>query len=138
MEREMHGVGRWLAAGRTGASSSALAAATLGNIPNHAPAYPHDSDDFGRCYVLWGLTPEAKDGLARLAAISGPWKRLADRWDELLALYEHDRPACHKLIRSLVSQVSGIYETRKGEDGRWDSFPVREFSPPPPPSHNPT
>lgn len=119
----MRGIGEWLASGHVGLSSQVLAAATLGVVRDTAPSYPHDVGDFSRCRYLYLRTPEAKEGLARLAAVSGPWHRLAPRWDELLSLYESDRDACHKLIRELVGELTGWCEIRKGDDGRWDTFP---------------
>lgn len=118
----MKGIGEWLASGHVGLSSQVLAAATLGVVRNTAPSYPHDVGDFGRCRYLYLRTPEAKEGLAMLAAISGPWHRLALRWDELLSLYDTDRDACHKLIRKLIGEHYGRCEIRKGDDGRWDTF----------------
>lgn len=120
----MKGVGEWLASRKVGASSSALAAATLGVLPDHAPSYPHDADDFGRCKFLWDRTPEAREGLKRLAAISGPWHRLSERWDELLALHENDLKACSSLIRKLTEMPTPYCQISKGEDGRWDARPL--------------
>jgi hypothetical protein len=124
------GVGKWLASGRVGASSSALAAAMLGSVPaDTPPAYPHDSDDFGRCAVLCAFSPkEVQSGLGRLAAVSAHWRRLAERWDELTDLYTRDLKACNKLVRELTDPGgSGFYEVRKDADGRWDRFKVKDF-----------
>ena len=116
------GLAKWLASSHVGASSRALAAATFGVVPDGPPDYPLDVSDIGRCFVLWGLEPEAPRGLERLAAVSGPWKRLSDNWSELLRLYGEDRDACNELVRKCVSLGSGSYLVRKGEDGRWDLF----------------
>jgi hypothetical protein len=118
------GVGKWLASGRMGASSTALAAATLGVTEwNNPPDHPHDSDDLGRCLLLYGMAPEAREGLKRLAAVSGQWKRLADNWEKLIDIFD-DSQACSALIDKLVNPNNlHAYEFRKGDDGRWDIFP---------------
>jgi hypothetical protein len=118
----VRGIGIWLASRHVGLSSSALAAATLGVVGDQSPHFPHDVDDFSRCVFLWNTEPETKNGLALLASVSGPWKRLADHWQQLLDLYERDRDACHKLVRECTSSGSGMFYVRKGKDGRWDYF----------------
>ena len=49
----------WLAKGDTGLSSETIALRMCG-IPNgrYGICYPHDGDDFGRCYRLLRLYPE--------------------------------------------------------------------------------
>lgn len=99
-------IGRWLAKGRVGASSTVLAAAALGALPAGEPSYPHDFDDFGRCFRLCQMAPsEAALGLKRLAEVSGKWERLAAKWGELCLLYESDVDACNKLVKSCVARV---------------------------------
>ena len=111
-----YGVGKWLGSGHVGASSSALAAAMLGYVPEGAPAYPHDGSDFGRCAELWRMVEreEAQSGLVNLAAVSGPWNRLAEEWHRLLQLYDTDRNLCHDLVRRCVSVDPGMYRVSKG------------------------
>lgn len=118
------GVAKWLANGRAGASSQALAAASLGAVPN-VPDYPHDPSDFGRCLALWEMAPEAVEGLKRLAAVSGPWNRLAERWADLIELYQRgESSACFHLMQRLINPSNlRAYEIRKGDDGRVDLYP---------------
>lgn len=118
------GVGKWLAMGRCGMSSTALAAATLGHVDwNDPPAYPHDSDDLSRCILLYGFAPEAKEGLARLAAVSGQWKRISENWDKLIDIFD-DRRACSDFLHTLINPNNlRSYEERKDASGRWDIHP---------------
>ncbi len=117
-------IGKWLLTGNICASSRALAAAALGAMPDEPPDYPHDSNDFGRCILLYRMAPETTEGLARLAAISNQWKRLSDHWNELIDLLGSDRSECTRLIDELVNPRGlRVYEFRRGADDRWDIFP---------------
>ena len=122
----MYEIGRWLATGHVGASSTTLAAAILGYVAHdREPNFPRDSDDFGRCAKLWLQVGDdrAREGLTHLAAISGPWNRLMEKWDDALdAWCRADHTACNQIVKACVDQSSGIFVIRKGDDGRWDRF----------------
>jgi hypothetical protein len=80
------GVARWLASERVGASSIALAAATLGAAEKGA-SYPHDPDDLNRCLILIEKCPEARAAVDELAKVSLQWARLAPVWDRITATF---------------------------------------------------
>lgn len=114
-------IGQWMCGRDTGVSSLAVAAATLGAMPLSQSCQPHDSDDFGRCYRLIALVPEARDGVRALAGHSVAWERLAENWDGLSALYaDGDLRAVSKAIRDL-DETKGwrSYRYAKNERGQW-------------------
>lgn len=61
--------------------------------------YPHDSDDFGRCwrllhYVLKEIRLNEQkwaDACQRIAATGPEWKNLIEQWNTLEALFEADK-----------------------------------------------
>lgn len=77
----------WSFSGDTGSSSNALAAFFSG-APNRSSDYPHDPDDFGRCYRLLRAVPELRARIGEAAVLSKSWAALIGAWDELEALYE--------------------------------------------------
>ena len=80
----------WLGGHDVGSSSKTIALTALGEMPKQ-PSYPHDSDDFGRCFRLLILCPDAKIGLERLGKDGGDvWKALVARWTEIEAAYLDD------------------------------------------------
>ena len=102
---------RWLGGPDTGLSSKAIALAALGAPPERLD-YPHDADDFGRCFRLLAACPEAKAGRDWLANNGGPvWAALIARWDDIEAAYLHDLQLpsraktgwrCSPLMRSII------------------------------------
>jgi hypothetical protein len=57
-------------------------------------SYPHDPDDFGRCYRLLKAIPEWRARLGEVADVYDVvWPELVDAWDELEALYEQEAPS---------------------------------------------
>lgn len=108
----------WLAEDRgVGMSSKAIALTALGAMPTR-PSYPHDGDDFGRCYRLLALCPDAKAGLNKLGKDGGPyWRALVARWSDIEAAYLRDEDRrekgnrnykeyeCYKLMQAIVRPI---------------------------------
>ena len=84
----------WKATDDTGISSEAIASVMLGLPPKivnkkfHGYNYPHDADDFGRCYRLLEAVPGIKDRLGLMKSLNGVWAKLVNHWDTLTRLYE--------------------------------------------------
>lgn len=77
----------WSLSGDTGSSSKALATFFSG-VQQRSPGYPHDPDDFGRCYRLLRSIPALRPRIGEAAVLSESWAALVGAWDELEALYE--------------------------------------------------
>ena len=83
----------WITGDDTGISSTAIWARMMGAPQSGRYAfgnYPHDPDDFGRCYRLLASIPEWRPRIGEMAAEGEVWARLAAAWDELSALYEEE------------------------------------------------
>lgn len=82
----------WIVGNDTGISSKAIWARMMGVAEasqDHGWGnYPHDPDDFGRCYRLLKAVPEWRSRIGEMAAENTVWKAMADAWDELSAMYE--------------------------------------------------
>jgi len=50
--------------------------------------YPHDPDDFKRCWKLLGVIPEWRKEMHKLKPLCRQWSNLVDNWDELTDMYE--------------------------------------------------
>lgn len=113
----MQDVLKWISEDGNGLSAKAIACAALGQVPAR-PNYPHDGDDFGRCYRLVKNVPGAKEGLERLGREGGPmWVALVARWPEIEAAYLHDRALgddyranrdkykCYDLMKSILHPI---------------------------------
>ena len=55
------------------------------------PNYPHDPDDFSRCYGLLEVVPELKSQMHKLKGLCPEWSRLVDNWDKLTEMFEENR-----------------------------------------------
>jgi len=71
----------WLATGRVGSSSKAMAMAACG-LRNDG-SYPSDPDDLNRCLLLLEAVPEVREHFDKIAAVGVVWGRLVARWDEI-------------------------------------------------------
>lgn len=71
----------WFATGQVGASSKAMALASVG-MPNDG-SYPWDPDDLNRCLLLLEDVPEIHKHMDKIAAINKTWGRLIARWQEI-------------------------------------------------------
>ena len=79
----------WISNGRVGMSSKTMWNFFLGN-KNYPIDYPHDPDDFSRCYKLLQAVPEWKPRISELQSLSPQWKNLSDNWDKLTEMYEQN------------------------------------------------
>ncbi|MBW7932463.1 MAG: hypothetical protein H3C62_02380 [Gemmatimonadaceae bacterium] len=104
----------WLAGPDTGVSSRAIYRHMSGLPvdPACGAGYPHDPDDFGRCYRLLAIAPEWRARIAEMSAYGAAWAALSVHWDELTALHEAElagtgdrEPSLHRRIRQLVESA---------------------------------
>lgn len=72
---------KWLSYGETGASSRAMAFASIDIVAS--TSHPCDPSDFNRCLLLIEAVPEIKENMYKVAKISDTWQKLVDRWDEV-------------------------------------------------------
>lgn len=100
----------WIANGRVGLSSKTMWECLMGQNPSRA-YYPHDPDDFSRCYKLLQAVPEWKNELNKLKPLSRQWTNLVDHWDKLTEMYEQnvkeewknaERIGMYKFMETLV------------------------------------
>lgn len=97
----------WLCSNDTGTSSKAIALVMSGMSPkiilkeNWSP-YPHDSDDFGRCYRLLEIFPEWRKRIKEMGCLGKIWKMIASAWDELEPLYKQNK---HKMLYQRLQQL---------------------------------
>lgn len=76
---------RWIATGRVGASSKAMAMAAC-DMPTDG-AYPSDPADLNRCLLMLEAVPEVRQQFAKVAAISRPWANFIENWGKLEAMF---------------------------------------------------
>jgi len=77
----------WLSGGDTGTSSRNIARRYLGlPIMRQLNGYPHDGDDFGRCYRLLIACPEID--IRGMKGFHKIWDALVDNWKFLTQKYE--------------------------------------------------
>ena len=79
----------WAANGERGMSSNSMFAVFSGQNPKIA-SYPHDPDDFKRCYKLLEAVPEWKSQLFKMRQFSKQWDNLVTNWDKLTEMYEQN------------------------------------------------
>ena len=71
----------WFGSGQVGASSKAMALASVG-IPNDR-SHPYDPADLNRCLLLLEAVPEIRSRMDLVADMSEAWAALVSRWDEI-------------------------------------------------------
>jgi hypothetical protein len=64
--------------------------------------YPHDADDFGRCYRLLLIFPDWKKRINEMSCLGKIWKRIAAHWEELEGLYEKNK---HKELYKRLQEL---------------------------------
>ena len=79
---------KWLLSDDTGISSKNIIRRFL-NLPISSFGWPHDADDFGRCYRMLKICPFIK--IAIMKDVDKIWADLVDKWQELSDLYEKDK-----------------------------------------------
>lgn len=106
----------WIATGRVGASSKAMAMAACG-LPNDG-SYPHDPDDLNRCLLLLESVPDVRDHFEKIAALGVVWERLIGRWADIEASFldevglnwskAHAAPKTYALMRDVKGEEPGV------------------------------
>lgn len=86
------GLVAWLDSDDTGLSSRFMAMYLSSRLCNEIH-WPHDPDDFGRCYRLLQAVPELRDRLPYLENASVQWAALVKHWSELESLWVEESPA---------------------------------------------
>lgn len=117
---------QWFLCGDTGLSSRTIYAVMM-ERPEKNPSWPHDADDFGRCYRLLKRFPEWRHRLLEMKLAHPAWEPFVTVWDELTGLYEaicdvnghlqkervpHTYNAFSKCIRAVDDAASTIYRAR--------------------------
>lgn len=107
---------RWIATGRVGASSKAMAMTACG-LPSERD-YPLDPDDLNRCLLLLQAVPEVRDHFDKIAALSPVWGRLIERWAEIEASFLEEvglnwckadnAPKTYKLIKDAIGEDPSV------------------------------
>jgi len=93
----------WFATGYVGISSKNIALKTLGK-ETAAFGWPHDADDFSRCYRMLKSCPSVD--IAVMKSVDKVWADLVVVWDELTKLYENGH---YKLIYSTINNIQKVY-----------------------------
>ena len=106
----------WIATGRVGASSQAMAMAACG-LPSDG-SYPHDPDDLNRCLLMLEAVPEVRAHFDKIAALGVVWGRLIARWGEIeeALLDEVGRnwskarsaPKTYQLMKEVIGDEPGV------------------------------
>ena len=79
----------WLIHGPVGISSKVIWCVMNGYKPERDAfgGYPHDPDDFSRCYLLLQRNPVWRLQLDKLRPLRREWAALVDHWDELERMF---------------------------------------------------
>lgn len=106
----------WVATGRVGASSKAMAMAAC-ELPNDG-SYPRDPDDLNRCLLMLKAVPEVRDHFDKIEALGVVWGRLIKRWEDIEAAFldevglnwskAEDAPVTYKLMRQVIGEEPGV------------------------------
>jgi len=80
----------WIENGEHGISSKTMfnILSDDNSIPNDHRSFPHDPDDFRRCYLLLKACPHFKSKLHRMRSENKTWSNLIDNWDKLTEMLE--------------------------------------------------
>ena len=87
MTKTQTAIVEWLANGRTGLSSEAMAFYLGFGIIRKEDGrfHPHDPSDFNRCLGLLRAAPGLRKKLPEMAKLSKQWKRLVAAWEQIEA-----------------------------------------------------
>ncbi len=106
----------WIATGRVGMSSQAMAMAACG-MPSDG-SYPHDPDDLNRCLLMLKAVPEVRKHFDKIAALGVVWGRLIARWDEIEASFLEEvglnwkkaksAPKTYALMKEVIGEEPGV------------------------------
>jgi hypothetical protein len=107
---------KWIATGRVGMSSKAMAMAACG-MPSDG-SYPHDPDDLNRCLLMLKAVPEVREHFDKIAELGVVWGRLIARWDEIEACFldevglnwtkAKDAPKTYALMKEVIGEEPGV------------------------------
>lgn len=106
----------WIATGRVGASSKAMAMAAC-DLPNDG-SYPRDPDDLNRCLLMLKSVPEVRDHFDKIAALGVVWGRLIGHWADIEASFlgevginwcqAKSGPKTYALMREVIGEEPGV------------------------------
>jgi len=97
------GLQDWLVGDDTGHSSRYMAF-VLADGPECPCTYPHDPDDFGRCYRFLLAVPDTQRRSLLGMAVCGPvWAGLVANWADLAELWREESPSgeCPRLYNRM-------------------------------------
>ncbi|MGN7901417.1 hypothetical protein ACTJJT_00905 [Pseudomonas sp. 22373] len=112
----------WMATGRVGASSKAMAFAACG-LQNDG-SYPLDPDDLNRCLMLLKTVPAIREHFGKVAAIGEVWARLIERWNEIEESFLGEAglnwekaasaPKTYALMKQVIGEEPGVITLGSG------------------------
>ncbi len=117
----------WIATGRVGSSSKAMALAACGMQGN--TSYPLDPDDLNRCLLMLEQVPEVRQQFDKIAALSEVWGRLIERWGEIEAMFLEEAglnwskqlraPDTYRLIQEVIGKDPNVIQLGPGVQMRF-------------------
>ncbi|MBN7822591.1 hypothetical protein [Bowmanella yangjiangensis] len=112
----------WIATGRVGASSKAMAMTACG-LPSDR-SYPSDPDDLNRCLLLLEAVPEVREHFEKIAALGVVWGRLIGRWPDIEACFLDEvglnwskaksAPKTYALMKEVMGEEPGVVSLGNG------------------------
>ena len=106
----------WVASGRVGQSSKAMAM-TACNLPNSGD-YPLDPDDLNRCLLMLEVVPEVREHFEKIAGLGVVWDRLISRWGEIESCFLEEAgpnwskarsaPKTYALMKLVIGEEPGV------------------------------
>lgn len=100
----------WLLTGETGVSSKAILAVMMKVELPERWSHPSDPADLRRCKQLLDIFPEWRARIKEMGAVSKTWANLAEKWNELEAMLEHEM----KISTELYPKAPKTYEMMRG------------------------
>lgn len=117
----------WMATGRVGASSEAMAFAAC-ELPSSG-SYPLDPSDLNRCLMLLQAVPAVREHFAKVAALGEVWARLIERWSDLEQSFLEEAgpnwskatsaPKTYALLKEVIGEESGVIKLGGGVSFRF-------------------
>lgn len=107
---------RWIANGRVGLSSKAMALTACGIACDKD--YPLDPSDLNRCLLMLDQVPEVREHFGRVAELSLVWGRLIARWSEVESCFldeaglnwskSDSAPKTYRLMKEVIGDEPGV------------------------------
>ncbi|SFL70583.1 hypothetical protein SAMN05216256_10170 [Halopseudomonas pachastrellae] len=117
----------WIATGRVGSSSKAMALAAC--EVQSAKSYPLDPGDLNRCLLMLQQVPEVRHHFDKIAALSEVWGRLIDRWGEIEATFleeagldwskQRRAPDTYRLMKEVIGNDPNVIQLGPGAQIRF-------------------